>query len=372
MKIGVPKETKNHEHRVGLTPGAVREVVAHGHQVFVETGAGLGIGATDSDYERAGATISASGADVFEAAEMIVKVKEPLPDEQARLKPHHILFTYLHLAPAPELAEALLASGATAIAYETVTAPGGGLPLLAPMSEVAGRMSIQAGAAALEKSHGGRGVLLGGVPGVEPGRVVVLGGGTVGNNAAHTSVGIGADVTIVDKSLAVLRHLDEVYGGRVKTLYATRDAIESVLPHADLVIGAVLIPGAAAPKLISKAQLKELKPGAALVDVAIDQGGCFETSRATTHQDPIYEVDGIMHYCVANMPGAVARTSTLALGNATMPFMLALANKGWKQACADDKHLLNGLNTHAGKLTYAAVGDALGLPVISGAAALAM
>ena len=368
MKIGVPKETKNHEHRVGLTPGAVREVVAHGHQVFVETGAGLGIGATDSDYERAGATISASGAEVFEAAEMIVKVKEPLPDEQARLKPHHILFTYLHLAPAPELAEALLASGATAIAYETVTAPGGGLPLLAPMSEVAGRMSIQAGAAALEKSHGGRGVLLGGVPGVEPGRVVVLGGGTVGNNAAHTAVGIGADVTIVDKSLAVLRHLDEVYGGRVKTLYATRDAIESVLPHADLVIGAVLIPGATAPKLVTRAMLATMKPGAVIVDVAIDQGGCIETSHPTTHADPTFVVDGVVHYCVANMPGAVARTATYALNAATLPYVLALADKGWKDALKDDAGLRAGLNVCNGHVTHPIVADALGkkyLPAIT-------
>lgn len=368
MKIGVPKETKNHEHRVGLTPGAVREVIAHGHQVFVETGAGLGIGATDADYERAGATISASGADVFEAAEMIVKVKEPLPDEQARLKPHHILFTYLHLAPAPELAEALLASGVTAIAYETVTAPGGGLPLLAPMSEVAGRMSIQAGAAALEKSHGGRGVLLGGVPGVEPGRVVVLGGGTVGNNAAHTAVGIGADVTIVDKSLAVLRHLDEVYGGRVKTLYATRDSIESVLPHADLVIGAVLIPGATAPKLVTRPMLATMKTGAVIVDVAIDQGGCIETSHPTTHADPTFVVDGVVHYCVANMPGAVARTATYALNAATLPYVLALADKGWKEALKDDAGLRAGLNICNGNVTHPQVADALGkkyLPAIT-------
>ena len=368
MKIGVPKETKNHEHRVGLTPGAVREVIAHGHQVFVETGAGLGIGATDADYERAGATISASGADVFEAAEMIVKVKEPLPDEQARLKPHHILFTYLHLAPAPELAEALLASGVTAIAYETVTAPGGGLPLLAPMSEVAGRMSIQAGAAALEKSHGGRGVLLGGVPGVEPGRVVVLGGGTVGNNAAHTAVGIGADVTIVDKSLAVLRHLDEVYGGRVKTLYATRDSIESVLPHADLVIGAVLIPGATAPKLVTRPMLATMKTGAVIVDVAIDQGGCIETSHPTTHADPTFVVDGVVHYCVANMPGAVARTATYALNAATLPYILTLADKGWKDALKDDAGLRAGLNVCNGQVTHPQVAASLGhkyLPAIT-------
>lgn len=368
MKIGVPKETKNNEFRVGLTPAAVREVIAHGHQVFVETGAGVGIGACDADYQRAGATIAEGAAELFEASEMIVKVKDPLPEERARLQSHHLLFTYLHLAPAPDLAEDLLLSGSTAIAYETVTAPGGGLPLLAPMSEVAGRMSIQAGAAALEKSHGGRGVLLGGVPGVEPGRVVILGGGTVGNNAAHTAVGIGADVTIVDKSLSVLRHLDEIYGGRVKTLYSTRDAIEDLLPQADLVIGAVLIPGATAPKLVTRPMLATMKPGAVIVDVAIDQGGCFETSRPTTHADPTFVVDGVVHYCVANMPGAVARTATYALNAATLPYVLALADKGWKDALKDDAGLRAGLNVCNGQITHPTVADALGkkyLPAIT-------
>ncbi|MDD3353735.1 alanine dehydrogenase, partial [Zoogloea sp.] len=318
MKIGVPRETKNHEYRVGLTPGAVREVIAHGHEVWVETGAGHGIGASDGDYERAGARIALSAQEIFDLATLIVKVKEPEQEERARLKAHHLLFTYLHLAPDPGQAEELLASGCTAIAYETVTAPGGGLPLLAPMSEVAGRMSIQAGASALEKSHGGRGVLLGGVPGVEPGRVVILGGGNVGNNAAHTAVGMGADVTILDKSLPVLRHLDAAFNGRVKTLYATRDAIERMVLQADLVIGAVLIPGATAPKLVTRNMLALMKPGSVIVDVAIDQGGCFETSRPTTHDDPTYLVDGVVHYCVSNMPGAVARTATYALNAATL------------------------------------------------------
>ena len=368
MKVGVPRETKNHEYRVGLTPASVRELVAHGHEVFVESGAGHGIGASDNDYERAGAKVTLSADEVFAEATLIIKVKEPLAEERARLKPHPVLFTYLHLAPDPGQAEELLASGATAIAYETVTAPGGGLPLLAPMSEVAGRMSIQAGAAALEKSHGGRGVLLGGVPGVEPGRVVILGGGTVGNNAAHTAVGIGADVTILDKSLPVLRHLDEVYGGRVKTLYATRDAIERQVLQADLVIGAVLIPGATAPKLVTRTMLAAMKPGAVIVDVAIDQGGCFETSRPTTHADPTYLVDGIVHYCVSNMPGAVARTATYALNAATLPYVLAIADKGWKEALKDDAGLRAGLNVCAGNVTHPQVAEALGkkyLPAIT-------
>ena len=360
MKIGVPKETKNHEHRVGLTPGAVRELIAHHHSVVVETGAGLGIGAKDADYEQAGATIAADASKVFEIAEMIVKVKEPVADERTLLRPHHLLVTYLHLAAAPDLAADILASGATAIAYETVTAPGGGLPLLAPMSEVAGRMSIQAGASALEKSHGGRGVLLGGVPGVEPGRVVILGGGTVGNNAAHTAIGLGADVTILDKSLSVLRHLDEIYGGRVKTLYATQDAIERLVGQADLVIGAVLIPGAAAPKLVTRKMLATMKPGAVIVDVAIDQGGCFETSHPTTHTDPTYILDGIVHYCVANMPGAVSRTATYALNAATLPVILALANRGWREALKDDVGLRAGLNICNGQVTHPKVAEALG------------
>ena len=364
MKIGVPRETKNHEYRVGLTPGAVREAVAHGHEVFVESGAGHGIGASDADYEKAGAKITLSADDVFEAATLIVKVKEPQAEERARLKPHHVLFTYLHLAPDPSQAEDLLASGATAIAYETVTGPGGTLPLLAPMSEVAGRMSIQAGAAALEKSHGGRGVLLGGVPGVEPGRVVIIGGGNVGNNAAHTAMGMGADVTILDKSLPVLRHLDEIYGGRVKTLYATRDAIERLVLQADLVIGAVLVPGATAPKLVTRDMLAHMKPGAVIVDVAIDQGGCFETSRPTTHADPTYVVDGVVHYCVSNMPGAVARTATDALNAATLPYVLALADKGWKDALKDDAGLRAGLNVCKGNVTHPQVAEALGKPYL--------
>ena len=360
MKIGIPRESKNHEYRVGRTPGAVREALAHGHDVIVETGAGHGIGASDSDYERAGARIALNVDEVFGEVEMIVKVKEPLAAERARLRPHHLLFTYLLLAPDPGQAEDLLASGATAIAYETVTAPGGGLPLLAPMSEVAGRMSIQAGAAALEKSHGGRGVLLGGVPGVEPGRVVVIGGGTVGNAAARTALGMGADVTVLDRSLAVLRHLDDVYRGHLKTIHATRDAIERHVLQADLVIGAVLIPGAAAPKLVSRAMLNAMKPGAVIVDVAIDQGGCFETPRPTTHADPTYVVDGVVHYCVSNMPGAVARTATYALNAATLPYVLALADKGWKQALKDDVHLRAGLNVCAGLVTHPQVAEALG------------
>ncbi|MDD3326914.1 MAG: alanine dehydrogenase [Zoogloea sp.] len=368
MKIGVPKETKNHEYRVGLTPGAVREVISHGHGVIVESGAGLGIGASDADYQQAGAELVGSAEAVFDAAEMIVKVKEPLPEESARLRPDHLLLTYLHLAANPALADELLERKITAIAYETVTAPGGGLPLLAPMSEVAGRMSIQAGAAALEKSRGGRGVLLGGVPGVEPGRVLVLGGGTVGNNAAHTAVGIGADVTVIDKSLAVLRHLDEIYGGRVKTLYATRDDIERLLMQADLVIGAVLIPGATAPKLVTRDMLARMKPGAVIVDVAIDQGGCFETSRPTTHADPTFVVDGVVHYCVANMPGAVARTATYALNAATLPYILTLADKGWKDALKDDAGLRAGLNVCNGQVTHPQVAASLGrkyLPAIT-------
>ena len=368
MRIGVPKEIKTHEYRVGLTPASVREYVARGHDVIVETGAGAGIVADDVAYRQAGASIAADAAEVFAKADMVVKVKEPQPVEYRQLRPGQLLFTYLHLAPDPEQTKGLIASGSTAIAYETVTAPGGGLPLLAPMSEVAGRMSIQAGASALEKSHGGRGVLLGGVPGVEPGRVVILGGGTVGNNAAHTAVGMGADVTIVDRSLPVLRHLDEIYGGRVKTLYATRDAIERLVLQADLVIGAVLIPGATAPKLVTRAMLGVMKPGAVIVDVAIDQGGCFETSRPTTHADPTYLVDGIVHYCVANMPGAVARTATYALNAATLPYVLAIADKGWKDALKDDAGLRAGLNICNGNVTHPQVADALGkkyLPAIT-------
>lgn len=370
MRIGCPKEIKPQEFRVGMMPSAVAEAVAHGHEVFVETKAGVGAGFSDADYQAAGAKILATAEEVFEKAEMVVKVKEPQAVERKRLREGQVLFTYLHLAPDPEQTKDLLASGVTAIAYETVTDDRGGLPLLAPMSEVAGRLAPQVGAWTLQKANGGRGVLLGGVPGVAPAKVLVIGGGVVGTHAAKIAAGMGADVTVLDRSIPRLRYLDDVFGGLFKNGYASAAATMELARQADMIIGAVLVPGAAAPKLISKAQLKELKPGAALVDVAIDQGGCFETSRATTHQDPIYEVDGILHYCVANMPGAVARTSTQALGHATMPFMLALANKGWKKACADDRHLLNGLNTHAGKLTYAAVGEALKLPVIAAADAL--
>ena len=364
MKIGCPKEIKPQEFRVGVTPNAAREAVNRGHAVAVETRAGVGSGFTDADYVAAGATVLATAEAVFAWAEMIVKVKEPQPVERARLREGQVLFTYLHLAPDPEQTADLLASGVTAIAYETVTDDRGGLPLLAPMSEVAGRLAPQVGAWTLQKANGGRGVLLGGVPGVLPAKVLVIGGGVVGTHAARIAAGMGADVTVLDRSINRLRYLDDVFGGIFKSAYSDAATTMELARQADLIIGAVLIPGAAAPKLISRAQLAELKPGAALVDVAIDQGGCFETSRATTHHDPIYEVDGIMHYCVANMPGAVARTSTQALGNATMPFMLALADKGWKMACADDKHLLAGLNVHQGRVTYAAVGVALGLPTI--------
>lgn len=365
MIIGCPKEIKPQEFRVGITPNAAREAVNHGHEALIETGAGAGAGFEDADYVAAGAKIIATAAEIFATADMIVKVKEPQAGERKMLREGQLLFTYLHLAPDPEQTKDLLASGATCIAYETVTDDRGGLPLLAPMSEVAGRLAPQVGAWTLQKANGGRGVLMGGVPGVGPARVVVIGGGVVGTHAAKIAAGMGADVTVLDRSLARLRYLDDVFGGHFKTSYASAGNTIELAQAADMIIGAVLIPGAAAPKLISRAQLSELKPGAALVDVAIDQGGCFETSRATTHQDPIYDVDGIMHYCVANMPGAVARTSTIALGNATMPFMLALADKGWRQACLDDPHLMNGLNVHAGQLTYFAVGKALGLDVVS-------
>jgi alanine dehydrogenase len=330
MRIGCPKEIKNQEYRVGITPAAAREAVGHGHDVLIETGAGAGAGFPDAAYEAAGARVLGTAEDVFTEAEMIVKVKEPQAVERARLREGQILFTYLHLAPDPEQTRDLLDSGVTAIAYETVTDARGGLPLLAPMSEVAGRLAPQVGAWTLQKANGGRGVLMGGVPGVGPAKVAVIGGGVVGTQAAVIASGMGAEVTVTDLSLPRLSHLDDVFGGRFRTRYASRDNTEELVAEADMVIGAVLIPGAAAPKLVSRAQLSTMKPGAAIVDVAIDQGGCFETSRATTHDDPIYEVDGIMHYCVANMPGAVARTATIALGNATMPFMLALADKGWR------------------------------------------
>ena len=367
MHIGCPTEIKPQEFRVGITPAAAREAVAHGHRVTIQSGAGTGAGFTDADYLAAGAGIAATAAEIFAGCDMVVKVKEPQAAERAQLREGQILFTYLHLAPDPDQTRALLASGVTAIAYETVTDRSGGLPLLAPMSEVAGRLAPQVGSWALQKANGGRGVLLGGVPGVGPAEVLVIGGGVVGTQAARVAAGMGADVTILDRSLPRLRYLDDAYRGAFKTRYASADATAALIRSADMVIGAVLIPGAAAPKLVTRAQLATMKPGAVIVDVAIDQGGCFETSRATTHQDPIYEVDGIVHYCVANMPGAVARTSTLALGNATMPFMLALADKGWRQACTEDPHLLEGLNTHAGRLTNYAVGRALGIDVTSAA-----
>ena len=370
MRIGCPKEIKPQEFRVGMTPNAAGEAVAHGHEVLIETGAGAGAGFPDADYIAAGARIVDTAEEVFAEAGMIVKVKEPQAPERARLREGQILFTYLHLAPDPNQTHDLLNSGVTAIAYETVTDDRGGLPLLAPMSEVAGRLAPQVGSWALQRANGGRGVLMGGVPGVGPAEVVVIGGGVVGTHAARVAAGMGAEVTVLDMSLPRIRYLDDVFGALFRTRYSSRGTLSELLARADLVVGAVLIPGAAAPKLVSRAQLSEMKPGAVLVDVAIDQGGCFETSKATTHEDPIYEVDGIVHYCVANMPGAVARTSTIALGNATMPYMLALADKGWRQACEDDPHLLAGLNTHMGKLTYYAVGKALGIDVLSPALAL--
>jgi alanine dehydrogenase len=365
MLIGCPREIKTREFRVGVTPGAAREAIVHGHQVLIETGAGAGSGFPDGDYSAVGAEIVETAEEVFARAEMIVKVKEPQAGERARLREGQVLFTYLHLAPDPEQTRDLLKSGVTAIAYETVTDRSGGLPLLAPMSEVAGKLAPQVGAWTLQKANGGRGVLMGGAPGVERADVVVIGGGVVGTHAARVAAGMGADVTVLDKSLPRMRYLDDVFGSVFRTRFASAGNVEAAVANADMVIGAVLIPGAAAPKLVKRAQLKEMRPGAVLVDVAIDQGGCFETSRATTHVDPIYEVDGIMHYCVANMPGAVPRTSTIALGNATLPFMLALADKGWRRACEDDPHLLAGLNVHAGHLTYAAVGMALGIDVLS-------
>ncbi len=372
MRIACPKEIKTHEYRVGITPAAAREAIGRGHAVFMETGAGAGAGFPDADYVAVGATVLPTAEEVFETGELIVKVKEPQAVERARFRAGQTLFTYLHLAPDPDQTHDLLESGVTAIAYETVTDRDGGLPLLAPMSEVAGRLAPQMGAWTLQKSNGGRGVLLGGVPGVGPAKVAVIGGGVVGTHAARIAAGMGAEVTVLDLSLPRLRHLDEVFGSVFRTRYASRGNTEELVAEADMVIGAVLIPGAAAPKLVSRAQLATMKPGAAIVDVAIDQGGCFETSRPTTHDDPVYDVDGIMHYCVANMPGAVARTATIALGNATMPFMLALADKGWRQACSDDPHLLAGLNTHAGRLTYAAVGKALGIETVEPRAALGM
>ena len=365
MHIGVPKEIKIHEYRVGLTPPSVAELTAAGHTVTVETQAGCGIDFTDDDYVAAGATIAPDAARVFAAADMIVKVKEPQPAECAMLRPGQVLFTYLHLAPDPVQAKALLASGATCIAYETVTDRTGGLPLLRPMSEVAGRMSVQVGAHYLEKEQGGRGILLGGVPGVAPGRIAILGGGVSGVNAAQMAVGLRADVTIYDISTARLAEIDEMFEGRVKTVFSSKAAIEAAVASAHVVIGAVLVPGAAAPKLVTRDMLKLMKRGSVLVDIAIDQGGCFETSHATTHQDPVYVVDGIIHYCVANMPGAVARTSTFALNNATLPFALRLAKLGAEGAMAADPHLAAGLNVMAGKIRHAAVAEALGMEYVA-------
>jgi len=360
MLIGVPKEIKNHEYRVGLTPESVRELVGHGHSVIVETDAGAGIGATDDAYTEAGASILSGAAEIFAQADMIVKVKEPQAAERAMLRPGQILYTYLHLAPDPEQTRDLVASGAICIAYETVTDNAGGLPLLKPMSQVAGRMSIQAGASALEKAHGGRGVLLGGVPGVAPGKVVVIGGGVVGFNAAQMAVGLHADVTILDRNPAVLERLENHFEASARVVYSTRAALAEYVADADLVIGAVLIPGAAAPKLVNRQMLKTMRRGSVIVDVAIDQGGCFETSMATTHAEPTYVVDDVVHYCVANMPGGVARTSTYALNNVTLQHAIAIADKGWQQALSDDEHLRAGLNVCGGKVTYRAVADDLG------------
>jgi alanine dehydrogenase len=366
MLIGVPKEIKNHEYRVGMVPASVYELVHQGHQVLVETAAGSGIGFSDADYIAVGAQIAQTPEAVFLAADLIVKVKEPLAAERAMLRPGQILFTYLHLAPDRAQTEDLIKSRAVCIAYETVTGTSGGLPLLAPMSEVAGRMSVQAGAQCLEKSQGGSGLLLAGVPGVSPAKVVIIGGGVVGSNAAKIAMGMGARVTVLDRSLDTLRRLDNQFnssqsGASLETLYASKDALEQQVLVADLVIGAVLVPGAAAPKLVTADMIKGMKPGSAVVDVAIDQGGCFATSHATTHADPTYIVDDVVHYCVANMPGAVPRTSTVALNNATLPYIVSIANKGYKAALLDDPHLLNGLNVYKGKVTCRSVADNLGL-----------
>ena len=361
MRIGVPKEIKNHEYRVGLTPASVSELTAAGHQVFIQTQAGIGIDFSDADYVEAGATIVATATDTFAKADMIVKVKEPQPQEIAMLEARHTLFTYLHLAPDPEQAKGLMKSGATCIAYETVTAKNGSLPLLKPMSEVAGRMSVQVGAHYLEKEQGGRGVLLGGVPGVPPARVAILGGGVSGVNAAQMAVGMRADVTIYDINNDRLAELDMFFSSQIKTAYASKAAIAAAVARAHLVIGAVLVPGAAAPKLVTREMLRTMKRGSVLVDIAIDQGGCFETSHATTHDNPVFVEEGVIHYCVANMPGAVARTSAFALNNATLPFALRLANLGAEGAMAADPHLANGLNVMGGKIMHKAVADALGL-----------
>lgn len=370
MLIGVPKEIKNHEYRVGLTPASVRELTLRGHQVIVQTNAGAEIGLSDEQYTAAGATLLDTAKEIFARSDMIVKVKEPQPVECAMLRKGQILYTYLHLAPDPGQTAALIASGAICIAYETITGAGGGLPLLAPMSEVAGRMSIQAGAAHMEKSKGGMGLLLGGVPGVAAAHVVVIGAGVVGTNALQMAAGSGARVTVLDKNIDRLRQLDLVYGNRITTLYSNAQSIEDAVLSADLVIGGVLVPGAAAPKLVTRSMISRMKQGAVVVDVAIDQGGCFETSHATTHAEPTFVVDGVVHYCVANMPGAVARTSTFALNNATIGHAIALAEKGWQRAMRDDAHLMNGLNVCLGKLTYEAVAKALGYEYVPPASLL--
>ena len=374
MRVGVPSEIKVHEYRVGLTPGAVREYVAAGHQVVVQSGAGAGIMANDDAYRAVGAEIAATAQEIFAGCDMIVKVKEPQPSEWVQLRPGQLLFTYLHLAPDPEQAKGLIASGCTAIAYETVTDDRGALPLLAPMSEVAGRLAIEAAGQAMRRSEGGAGILLGGVPGVAAGRVTVLGGGVVGTHAARMAVGLGAEVTIVDRSIPRLRQLDDMFNGRVRTRYSTLETIDHEISVADAVIGAVLIPGASAPRLVTREMLKRMKPGAVLVDVAIDQGGCFETSRATTHAEPTYVVDGIIHYCVANMPGAVPQTSAAALNNATLPYGLALANKGvaaLESSTETGRGLLAGLNVHQGKVTSQAVAESLNLAFVAPETALA-
>lgn len=365
MLVGCPKEIKNREYRVGLTPESVKELVRHGQDVMIESGAGAGIGAGDDQYSAAGAKIVQTAEEIFAECEMVVKVKEPQAGERAQLREGQILYTYLHLAPDPEQTADLIKSGVTAIAYETVTGPGRSLPLLKPMSQVAGRMSIQAGATALEKAHGGRGILLGGVPGVMPGKVVVIGGGVVGFNAAQMAAGLGADVTILDRNPEVLERVGTHFESRAKTRFSNQANLEDSVAKADLVIGAVLIPGAAAPKLVTREMLGSMKPGAVLVDVAIDQGGCFETSHATTHDDPTFIIDDIVHYCVANMPGAVARTSTYALNNVTLPHALRIAKNGWKQAMRNDPHLAAGLNVHAGKVTYPAIAEELGYDLLA-------
>ena len=360
MKIGCPKEIKNQEHRVGLIPATVKELTKLGHSVFIQESAGIGSGFSDSEYESAGAQILSNAAKVFSNSEMIIKVKEPQAEERKLLKSAQILFTYLHLAPDPVQSKELIDSKVTAIAYETVTDGRGGLPLLAPMSEVAGKLAPQVGSWTLQKANGGRGVLMGGVPGVLPANILVIGGGVVGTNSARVACGMGANVTILDRSIERMKEIDDCFGPQIKTAYSSIETINELSKQADMIIGAVLIPGAKAPKLIERSQLSRMKKGAVLVDVAIDQGGCFETSKPTTHDDPIYEVDGIVHYCVANMPGAVARTSTMALNNATLPFIMQIAEKGWAKACLDNPHLKNGLNVHKGKIAYEAVASSLG------------